>query len=538
MVRRLSTVVAIVCLASATAAAAPDDVAARFDRARAAYAAQRCDQAEPLFAEIATKHPDHAAAGPAANLLFDCLAHSRRYDELGRRLEQLCVIPQLRRVAGFAEQCGKLRTALDRVRIEDLERAGRHEEAAGAYVTLAERNPDERTHPEALYNAAVSYARAGQRGLALRPLSMLVAWDEARSRRGGRPHPLALRALKMLGELSLALASYAEAASHFERFAERYPAEKDAPDALMNAAMLRMAMGEDARATQDLRTFARNYGRAGRRRHEIAEAFFVIGTILERSEPPAKVAEHYRAYLGEWGKHVGIALEVQARVKLAEALWRASCPVAGAEGLCITVAPPRPSGCGARVRQVKVHARKPGLAREAQDALRRVVAWWGRDWGRDPPSNSAVARARFLVAEAEHEALLAADRPEATGPVMERYGDVIKQRDAAWAVAALARMGLLEAAVADRLRAAAKGKDACRAAETAAAPHQTKAREVFARCLQVAREVSVYDDWRAACAKGLGEELPPDIMPQPRFVTLAPPAATVVLQEHPPQSAR
>ena len=76
------------------------------------------------------------------------------------------------------------------------------------------------------------------------------------------------------------------------------------------------------------------------------------------------------------------------------------------------------------------------------------------------------------------------------------------------------------------------------AAETAAAPHQTKAREVFARCLQVAREVSVYDDWRAACAKGLGEELPPDIMPQPRFVTLAPPAATVVLQEHPPQSAR
>ncbi|MBI5480681.1 MAG: tetratricopeptide repeat protein, partial [Deltaproteobacteria bacterium] len=156
MVRWARVAVILSLLVGAAAGATPDDAGARLQRARAASVAGHCNEAVPLLEEIVTNRPGDPAALPAASLLFDCLARQRRTEELGRRVDQLCAVDQLRRDAGFAELCGRLRVALDRVRAEELGQAGRYEEAAAAYLAIAARRRDDPGYAELLYNAAIS----------------------------------------------------------------------------------------------------------------------------------------------------------------------------------------------------------------------------------------------------------------------------------------------------------------------------------------------------------------------------------------------
>jgi hypothetical protein len=121
---------------------------------------------------------------------------------------------------------------------------------------------------------------------------------------------------------------------------------------------------------------------------------------------------------------------------------------------------------------------------------------------------------------------------------MARYQEVIIKQEPSWALAALARMGQLNSAVADRVGAVPPGvkpgprRDAlCRAATAAAAPFRSRARDSFTDCLQLAMVTQWYDGWRATCAWGIDEEAPADIAPHPGFITLAIPQAPAVLQE-------
>ncbi len=108
---------------------------------------------------------------------------------------------------------------------------------------------------EIAFNAARAFRAAGLAPLSIDVYQRLVSYD---GKTRGRS-PLAKRAIYQLGGVYQALAMYALAAEHYERYATLYPAEPEAAGALADALVLRIGLGEDESASADARLFLKLY---------------------------------------------------------------------------------------------------------------------------------------------------------------------------------------------------------------------------------------------------------------------------------------
>ncbi|CAN5917626.1 hypothetical protein BH11MYX4_BH11MYX4_64460 [soil metagenome] len=122
--------------------------------------------------------------------------------------------------------------------------------APGRYV------PDARTCQELAYDGARAFHAAHDRTKAIELFRRLVDADE----RAGTRTPLAARATYALGGEYQSVAVYDEAATWFERYATRYPAEQDAARALEDAIILRLALSHEDQAAADAATFVKSFG--------------------------------------------------------------------------------------------------------------------------------------------------------------------------------------------------------------------------------------------------------------------------------------
>ena len=132
--------------------------------------------------------------------------------------------------------------------------------AGDAYAALARRAQATSAAPagtcgpldEILLSGAAAYGHAGQLPAGIALLKQAV---------GIRPPTrLTGTAWTELAHAWLALAFFPEAAEAFERLAEIAPTDSAAPDGLENATLLRLALGDRARAMRNADRFEKNYG--------------------------------------------------------------------------------------------------------------------------------------------------------------------------------------------------------------------------------------------------------------------------------------
>ncbi|MEC7519393.1 MAG: tetratricopeptide repeat protein [Myxococcota bacterium] len=308
--------------------------------ARLHYEANRFADAAALFERVALDHPDSEVGPFAANLWLDSLGVLAE-----RRGQAVCfdalraAIPRVEaahcpRHAEVCEALAPLSCRLGAQEAYDAAEAGRHREAAEAYVALARRRCDEA--PRYLYNAAIAFEAARLLGRAIRVRAALVrAYPERRE--------LAIRALHQNGASYHALAMYGLAAEHYQRYAEAHascaPLEgqpcPDPAEGLQDAVLFRMGLGQTDEALEAAALAARLLGR--RRPEAVARIDFAVGALFEGD--PRRLTRHYADFIRRHARHATpsqlarahvlaargwLALE---RVERAEPGWRAAIAI-------------------------------------------------------------------------------------------------------------------------------------------------------------------------------------------------------------------
>ncbi|MBN8611380.1 MAG: tetratricopeptide repeat protein [Deltaproteobacteria bacterium] len=330
--RMLAAFARFACVAPASA----DLPQVQYRRARVYYEANHFEEAASLFRSVAFDHPTHELAEFAANLYLDSLNGMLRRDarascesriaaDLEPLAENLCATADARDAHSEAcEAFVTIRCGLLRRGAEALGAAGRHREAATAYVSIVRSHGECADLDEVLYDAAIHYEAARLLGRAIRVRQVLVERFPDR--------PLARPALYQLGANYHALAIYPQAAEHYERYARRFPEDAPCPEperaqdrcpqahvALETAVFFRLGLGEEERALEDARLYERSFRRT--RPRETAQVVFSLGSIHERRGDWARVFSHYHAFLRDYGRTALPHEILRAHVQLGRAQW-------------------------------------------------------------------------------------------------------------------------------------------------------------------------------------------------------------------------
>jgi tetratricopeptide (TPR) repeat protein len=539
----------------------PELVTIKYRKARVYYEFDHITEAIPVFKDIVDNHRGSELAIYSADLLFDCYALLKRLEDLSRSVDHYCAAPELLRNNGFAQRCGNIRCSLEREVAEQLERANQPRRAGEAYLKIASECASDPRLDEVLNNAAVDFQKARMIGLAVLAFQQLIA---------ARPESsLAKKAVYLVGRNYQDIAAFESAADNYERFAARWPGERDASTALYRASFFRRGLGQSDKAIEDTQLFLRNYGGRGELSEVAAGVAFGEGVIYEQAKDWERLARHLKSYLRDWGARGGIDRQIIANVKLGELAWRAACPVAGVNGACVGIKrPPRVVKPKRGARQtcgnglsITVDERKPALAREAQarfaEALKlykngSVKAPGKDDVERNSRNNEMAfyaAEARMLQGDAEYEKFLQLSVPadldftragararfghwlSAKSRALEKarraYESTILFKQAHWAIAASARIGQLFQAFGAQLLTTPipkappppTGQTAsgwrelfdgayCEAFDEQITTFEDKAVGALEVCLQKSTELSWFNEWSRLCETELNQLRP------------------------------
>jgi hypothetical protein len=409
--------------------------------------------------EVVRHHRTHAIAGLAAPILLDALNRAQDWDAFVAWTELMLAD------AAFLAAHEDLAATLRRIHVQaELKTAeghvvaGRYEQCAEAYLAAAADPHAEPRHAvEARYNAAVCLEKAREPERAVATYRTIVdAYPRDR---------LSARALAAIAAIEGALFRFEAAADAAEAYARRYPAEKDAVDALSDSFRWRMALGQYDRAGRVLDTLAKRDGTSPAARRSTAEGSAALAAaLLGRGERKAAAAR-VRALV----RMPGLAgLDAWGALYAAEAIAEVACPVALVAELC-----PK--------------SRDAALVRVAHQLLARATSRSSSGFGYDPDH---VAERRRL--DLELEPILAARAPKdrsTVDRVRAGYVDLTTAiHDADTRVIAHARLGQLDLHVRDDVRAI----------------------EDFRACVALGRAETAAADFIALCERNLASLKFPD----------------------------
>jgi tetratricopeptide (TPR) repeat protein len=420
---------------------APELPRIKYNKARVYYEANHFAEAEPLFKDIAENHQDSDLAIYSANLYLDCLSVQKKFRDLEATVEVYLNAPKLiEKDPAFKQQLGVLKVGSMRLHIQDLEKTNKNKAAADLYIELASEYPNDPKLDEVYYNAAVLYEKGKLIGLAIQARLKLIELKPDST--------LAKKAIYLIGRNFQDIGVYESAADNYEKFASKYPGEKDASTALFTASFFRRGLGQNDKSIEDTQLFTKLYGG----RHEFVDkaagVAFGEGQIFEQQKDYNRLQKHLTDYLKTWGPKGGVDRQVLAHVKLGEILWKESCPVPGVNGACIELTRARAAGaarvkaqaakaakgkkhkkkgadlppqCGPETKsKIVVHDRKPALVKEAMGHFTAALTLFkggaasksvpGKDEQERNDRGSQMtyfaAEARMMEGDAEYEKFL------------------------------------------------------------------------------------------------------------------------------------
>ncbi len=274
-------------------------VEVKFARARTYYEAAHFGKAALAFQNVALQHSDFGAGVFAANLYLESANIMRdKWGKDGCVADMGRAVPKLVKLyctqgdlTDREQQCAVLARVgrdLDRVTAETLVRAGDRggPEASEKYVAAGELylkiwkrhgeracrdiQPSCQGQDEVLYNAAQAFQVAHLLAKAIRVREILV--DPQYHLDRSEP---ARKAKYELGANYQAIAVYDKAAGWYEQYALENPKKSRAAEALSDAVVLRLGLGQPHKALTDAKHFTRLYGT--RKPQQAAQIAFAIG---------------------------------------------------------------------------------------------------------------------------------------------------------------------------------------------------------------------------------------------------------------------
>jgi len=418
---------------------APELVTIKYRKARIYYEYNHFDEAAKLFEDIVRKFPKHELAIYSANLLLDSLNAQGKTKEVVAWVDKFLEMPELMKDPEFGKQMISLKSDTYDMEGHQYEKEKNFKECGRSMLAAAEALPDHAKHAERLWNAGQCFQNAHLVGQALKArLALIQAHPK---------DPLAQKALFRVAAGYHQLAYYSKASEYYEDYANKFPGEKKATDALGNATTFRIGLGESDKAIADMDSFVKFYG--SRKPQDAAGVFFQMGDVYEKQKDYDKLAKHLEEYLKKWGPQGGPDRQVQAHFRLGEMSWKASCPKASEDGACLEIKRIAATGRqkvlydinkklkkGKKIGEAKrtqcgpptsskiiVYDRNKSQAAKGAEHFQAVLKIWNKGaaaskiTGKDVEARaglaaSSVAGSAFYLAESQYESFLRIKFPE------------------------------------------------------------------------------------------------------------------------------
>jgi tetratricopeptide (TPR) repeat protein len=451
-------------------------------------------------------------------------------------------------------------------RLDALEKAAQDSQDPAAYTALGlayldvyNANMDAPDAAEILYNAGVSLERGGGVSGAIQAYTLIERYQPQSK--------IAVRALARLARLYADVAMYDRAAEKLEQYATKYTAEKDAMDAISDAAYFRKGLGDRDKAIADTQFFIKTFG--AKHPNQAADAMWSLSSLYEGDDE----IKHLREYLASYGSKGGTDRVVMAHAKLGQMLWQKSCPIRAFDGLCVRSDENAKKTCGKGTSHTLVPTkRNEATMKEALAELAAAKKEFENQRSDDPVSRYWYAQAKVIEADVELESFLALELPKnldfdpankktrlssvkrfdewlhtktKTGEnANNKYMAVLAIKDAASSITAAERTALLSQGFANALvtgeipknaRAPAVVDAYCDAMNTVAEPVAERSVAGFGVCLAKSTELSWFDESSRVCERELAR-LEPDEFPLANELhARADGVAPVVVPEPPPK---
>ncbi|MBL8601839.1 MAG: tetratricopeptide repeat protein [Myxococcales bacterium] len=557
----------------------------RYRRAYAYYTANKFEEAATLFREVAES--DQAVPDPenlreiSADLLLDSLnvmgdmwnpQRPACYDQMAESLPRLmtafCGAGARAQREDFCHRVEDLQCQVLRKKAESLAGTRRFAEAARETISIVRNHRECGRLDEMLYNAAIYYDAALLLGRAMLVRERLV---QAYLQRNS---PWAVRALYRLAGNYHAIQVFGRAADMYEQYADYVATHRaeveaaartaeeqarrtgsavardnpldQAADALRQATIFRIGLGQEDRALANAQKFARYFGNDPQRRRVAAGVVYSIGQIYrdrvarlraqnsthseERHERDQQIRQawndlirHYADFMRRYAEQGTTDQKIQGAVALARGYWniqdyrQATTYFQQAVTLWGTAAQgEQPQG----ERQIREQ-----LGDQAEGAVEA--------------SKDAVAEARFYLAEVAYQRFMAARLPAFSGTnrrafdtwtqqrltpyivsrrrLMEeataKYTEVMAMRVPNWEIAGASRISDMNNQFAITIRNAPIPPDVQRNADLLDAyrllldettqPFINTAVTGFTACIVRATQVHWFNEWSQLCERSL-----------------------------------
>jgi len=460
-----------------------------YDAARIYYDFNQFDEAVPRFKNISEKHPEHRLAIFAANLLLDTYNLKGQMDDLDKQVDSYLKIYTPQRDPEFFGLLMKLKQQSAFKKCQGIERGKEWVRAATCFKQYAAAYPQSEYLDKAFFNAALNYEREKLLDQSIE-MKLKIVNEVPQSE-------LVSKALYQTAGNVHALAIYSQAAKLYEVFAEKFPKDANARDALRNATVFRQGLGEYDQALTD----AANYMKLiGSKPDETAEVHFTMGLIYEKQEKWDEVIRHFNDFLRKYAAAGRADLRLEAPVRIGNA-----------------------------------YEKKKDLA-SAQKAYATAFAAFGKlsdaEKGALTTGLNAVAEARFKMGEAiraefdslkmkvstrnvkkfqeDFKAIVTA-KTDLIAKATAVYNEVLLLKSPNWALAALARIGQMYQKLANDVYdfPTPQGWDEEQVEvfkgylATMAQGPESKAIDSYVVCVKKAQELRWFNEWSDISARQL-----------------------------------
>jgi len=316
-------------------------VEVKYARARTYFEAQHWEEAAIAFRDVALNYADKDVGVYASQLYLESLnvlannvdpGHPSCLDDMA---EDVPKFVELYCKGGKekenAEQCGTLfgiQRDIERLRAEALIKAAdaggadaskQYEKGAQAYLDLWKKygeGPCEAKqaalcarNDEVLYNSARAFqaARLIAKSIAVRKILIDPKY-------GLNTTELAKKAVYEIGGNYQAIAVYDEAANWYEKFADKNEGAEKAPEALSDATVLRLGLGQEDQAIKDADLFNRKFG--SKKPAQTAAIAFAIGAHYIDREDWGEARKRLTSAMSQIDKNATLDVQMQAHAML------------------------------------------------------------------------------------------------------------------------------------------------------------------------------------------------------------------------------
>ena len=514
------------------------NIEATYKIARIHYDYNHFDKAIEGFNKVIAMAPEHPRSEQGANLILDVHNIREDWDALYNAARSFQKNKPLMAKEEFAKNISEVLESSSFKVISKLQRAGRYEEAAKAYLSFADEFRKSALADKALANAAANFQLAGQTQKAIRTREALIkSFPES---------PLVPDALFAVAEAWEQVAELDKAADALEAFYKKYPKDGRAKDALFNAGIYREGYG----GTNNLKVAVENrekYLKDFPKTDDAAKVSMSICRLYEQSKQWTKAVECLETYAMKHFKEDP------------QKAWEA------------------------RFKAVDIQ-RARGNAKKADETLEKLALEYRKKNRKLPEGSVVAARVAFMDAEYRYAEFRKVklenpdlknmkkfqksiqEKAKGRDGIRKFYTDVVKLKDPEYAIAALYRIGDLNLHYMNSLLAVPAPRELTPDQKQIfkdmlsgkANPIEDEAVGAFKICVAKSQELHVFNQWTQKCLDVLeekrSEEFPkvvvermpiPDVAPgMQHFLVLDLPkeggdltASNVPVKELPPKPA-